>query len=241
MASRERRLVRAFVELADTLEVDFDVSDYLQVLAGHCVELLGGDTAAIVLTDQRGELRVVTSTSHVAAELEEVALAQASGPCVEAVATGTPVVNVPARRARARWPGFTAAAAAAGLGSVSAFPLRLRTEVVGALSVGWRGVRRLDDDDVAVATALTRVATTSLLQERTVRQREVLAERLQSALNDRVTLEQAKGVLAAQAGVDVAIAFDLMRRYAGRTGTPLTRVAADVADQRIDARDLADG
>jgi AmiR/NasT family two-component response regulator len=82
------------------------------------------------------------------------------------------------------------------------------------------------------------VATIGLLQERTVRLGEVLAEQLQGALNSRILLEQAKGILAERTGVDVDSAFSLMRAHARRTNQQLSVVAAAVIDGSIDTATL---
>ncbi len=63
MASRETLLARTFVDVSDTLVADFDVLDFLTVLAGRCVELLGVSEAGLMLADAQGVLRVAASSS----------------------------------------------------------------------------------------------------------------------------------------------------------------------------------
>lgn len=239
--SREQLLARAFVELADTLVDDFEVLDFLEHLTVRSVQITGADAAALVLNDQRGELQIVTSTTHQAAQLEVVALATRRGPCLDAVSTGLPVVNTPPADAEARWPDFSAVARTVGLESVHVFPMRLRTEVIGAMSLFYAARHTMSDDDVAVSSALTGVATISLLHERTVRQREVLAEHLQAALNDRALLEQAKGAVAEHLQVEVDRAYALISAHAARTGTTLTRVGRDLLEGRLAAGSLREG
>ncbi len=82
------------------------------------------------------------------------------------------------------------------------------------------------------------MATIGLLQERTPRQKELLVEQLQTALNERVTVEQAKGVVAESSGTDVAAAFDLIAGFTRRTDRTLGAVARDVLDGRIGAEEL---
>ena len=228
---RERLLAEAFVELADTLVDEFDVLDFLHNLTERSIQILTSDAAAIVLSDQRGELQTVTSSTHDAQELEVIALAARVGPCFEAVATGQPVVNTSPQDASERWPAFASAALAAGIQGVHAFPMRLRSEVIGSMNLMWRSEHPLDEDDVAIASALTSVATMSLLHERTPRQREIVAEQLHRTLNDRIVVEQAKGVAAETLFVDVAEAFELMTTHARVTGIPLTHVARDLLER----------
>ena len=108
-----RRLAEVFVELADTLVAEFDVVDLMQVLTERSVELLNADAAGLMLTDERGNLRLMASTTD-ARVVELLELQIADGPCREAFLSGVPVVNVRLVDARERWPVFTAAAVTAG-------------------------------------------------------------------------------------------------------------------------------
>lgn len=109
-----RRLAEVFVELADTLVAEFDVVDLMQVLTERSVELLNADAAGLMLTDERGNLRLMASTTERARVVELLELQIADGPCREAFLSGVPVVNVRLVDARERWPVFTAAAVTAG-------------------------------------------------------------------------------------------------------------------------------
>ena len=87
---REVNLAHAFVELADTLVADFDVVDFLHVLASRCVELLGVQAAGLMLADQRGQLRLVASSSEQSRLLELFELEIEEGPCLTCFETGQP-------------------------------------------------------------------------------------------------------------------------------------------------------
>ena len=238
MISAER-LTRVFVELADTLVDEFDALDLLHTLAERSVELLRADAAGVIVTDQRDRLQVVASTSDQAQLLELFELQSAGGPCLESFTTGRAVANVALDEAQDRWPRFTAASVTSGYRSTSAFPLRLRSRVIGAINLYSVEHTVLDDDELAVAHALADVATIGLLQERSVRQSELVAEQLQTALNSRVLIEQAKGVLLGRAGVTTEQAFALMRGHSRRTSTPLREVAAAVIDGSLEPQALA--
>lgn len=236
--TREHLLARVFVELADTLVDEFDVLELLHTLTERSVELLNADAAGIILIDQRGQLQVVASTSHEARGLEVFELQASEGPCVDCIKTGEPVVNVDLREAESRWPNFRPAATAAGYRSTHAIPLRLRTQVIGAMNLFCVHQSTLSDDDLSVAQALSDIATIGLLQERAVREHELLAEQLQAALNSRILVEQAKGALSERAQVDVDEAFRMIRDYSRKTRQPLSVVAAAVIDGSITSEDL---
>ncbi len=226
--SREQRLAGVFVELADTLVADFDVIEFLHTLTERSVELLQADAAGLILVDLHGQLQVLASTTDQARVLELFELQNSEGPCLDCFQTGQPVVNVDLAEVEARWPSFEAATTAAGFRSVHALPLRLRGQVIGAMNLFCQDRSRLSDDDVSVGQALADVATIGLLQERTVRHGEIVAEQLQAALNSRILIEQAKGVLAERSGVGVDEAFALLRAYARSNGSQLSAVAAAV-------------
>ena len=227
----EQRLTKVFVELADTLVDEFDALDFLSTLADRSVELLHADAAGVILNDMRGGLHVVASTSDRAQILELFELQNDEGPCLDCFNTGRAVVNVGRSEARSRWPRFSAATAEVGFQSAHAVPLRLRDSVVGAMNLFCVGAVRLSDEDVAVGQALADIATIGLLQERAVRESGLIAEQLQTALNSRIQIEQAKGVLLASANIDVDEAFQLMREYSRRRNQPVKAVARDVIDR----------
>ena len=228
--SREQVLAATFMKLADTLGDDFDALDFLQYLAERSTAILGASAAGLVLADQRGHLQQVASTSHSARVFGVIALSIARGPTEEAYRAGEPVVNVPVKRAAARWPRFTSAASDLGFHSVHAFPLRHRNEVLGALTLFFEKPARLTGEDAFLADALVRVATIGLLQERTPRQKELVAERLQDVLTERVELEQAKGVVAERATVSVEDAFELLLAYSRIESRRLRDVVRGVLD-----------
>jgi GAF domain-containing protein len=228
--SREQRLAEVFVELADTLVDDFDVLDLLQTLCERSVELLQADAAGLILADQRSVLHVMASTTEQARLVELFVLQNDEGPCLECFSTGKRIVNIDLREVAERWPRFHAATTAAGYRSTHAIPLRLRGQILGVLNLFCVDRATLSDSDVDLGQALSDIATVGLLHERTLRQAEVLSEQLQSALNSRVLLEQAKGVLSERAKIDVDEAFTLLRTYARRNHQQLTAVATAVID-----------
>lgn len=230
---RYERLAQVFVELADTLVTDFDAVDFLHTLTDSSVEVMDVQAAGLMLADQRGTLHVAASTGEVDL-LELFELEQQRGPCIECFSTGAPVVNIDPPHARERWPQFTDLAGHAGFASVHAFPLRLREEVIGAINLYCTHQRTLDPVELSVAQALADIATIGLLQERIIRDKTVLTEQLQSALNTRILIEQAKGVVAERTGLSMAQAFTAMRSHARNHQQSLPTVATAVIAGTVD-------
>jgi GAF domain-containing protein len=229
---------RLFVLLADTLADDFDISDVLDHLAHACVELLGATAAGILLADPGAKLRVVAASDESTHLLEVFQLEGKSGPCLEAHDTCRLVAVPDLAAAAERWPEFAERALALGFASVHAFPMRLRSEVIGAVNLFHGSRTTLSPDAVSVAQALADIATISIIQMRLMRERVQVAEQLQLALNSRIVIEQAKGMLAEVGGLDMGRAFDALRRYARDRNLRLTAVADTVVRCELPAEDL---
>ena len=227
-------LAETFVELADTLVADFDPAEFLHMLADRCVSTLGVDAAGILLADHLGELQVVGASSDRARLLELFELQHRQGPCMECYLTGAPITVAGFTEPPQRWPEFSSVAAAAGFGAVHALPMRLREQTVGALNLFTVTADELGEARVRVARAMADVATIGLLQAQVISHRELLAEQLRHALQTRVLIEQAKGVLAERMQVDISAAFHTLRQYSRNNRIHMSKVAEDVVAGTID-------
>jgi GAF domain-containing protein len=223
------QLTNVFVELVDTLVDDFDVVEFLHVLTARCVQLLGVSAAGILLTDERDNLQLVAASSEQTRLLELFQLETEQGPCVDCFRTGRPV-SVADLRTAGQWPHFTLAAAEVGFVAVHAVPMRLRTEVIGAMNLFSTTPGALDEGTRHVGQALADVATVGLLQHRTIRQRTIVTEQLQTALNSRILIEQAKGVIAERHNLHMNQSFDLLRAPARSSNRSLSDLACAVVD-----------
>ena len=232
--SREAKLSRAFVALADTLVADFDLIDLLQTLVDTCTDVLDTDAAGLLLKTDSGGLRVVVSTTEDAEFVELVQLGAHAGPCMECVSTGTAVTVADIDASGKRWPEFREAALQRGFRSLQATPLRLRGDVIGTMNLLDTKVGALNEQDVAVAQALSDVATIGILAERAAREREALSNQLQGALDSRIVIEQAKGVLAQSTGLSMDGAFASIRSYARSNNLSIRSVAATLIERRLD-------
>ncbi len=79
-----------------------------------------------------------------------------------------------------------------------------------------------------IAKALTDIATIGILQQRSLHRSSLLAENLQRALNTRIVVEQAKGVLSERGNIPMEQTFELLRSYARRNNLKLSAVAQSV-------------
>ena len=233
VASREQELADTFVMLADSLVEDYDIVDLLDRLAAACVRLLGVTAAGLLLHDQQGHLAVVASSSEETRLLEIFQLQNDQGPCLECVRTGAAVVSGDLDADRVRWPLFASFALEAGFRSVAALPMRLREQTIGGLNLFGEGAGPVSPEDQRLAQALADVATIGILQQRSAQRSTVLAEHLQRALNSRVVIEQARGVLAERNGMSMEEAFDSLRLYSRDHNIKLTNLAVAVVHQNF--------
>jgi len=221
-------LAALFVEVADTLVVDFDIVDFLHMVTTRTADITRADAAGLVLADAHGRLQFMAASTESVKMLELFQLQAEEGPCRDCFRFGAPVINSDLSRAAGRWPRFAPEAVAARYNAVHAFPLRHRDTVIGALNLFSTAAGRIEADDLKIIQALADVATIGLLQQRALAHSEILTEQLQGALNSRVTIEQAKGVLAVQNNYGLADAFIQLVESAERRGVPLSDQAADV-------------
>jgi len=234
----EQRLLRAFVMLADSLVTGFDVVGVLTDLSDACVDLLEADAAGLMVVDQRGQLQMMAASSEQTRLLELLQLQTDEGPCVECYRIQAPVEVHDGAEMAARWPDFAAAAAEAGYQSIVSMPMRLRDQTIGALNLLRNGTGTMPDSDKRIAQALADVATIAILQHRRVIRTEEVTTQLQGALNTRIIIEQAKGLLAERESVELDEAFNLLRGYARPRGERLADVARAFVEGKIDVSTL---
>lgn len=238
MTTREHRLSRTFVELADTLVDDFDVVELLTFLGERCVSLFDAAAAGVLLVDEQGVLHPMSASNEAVQLVEIFQIQHAEGPCFDCFRTGEAVEVDDLAAAADRWPRLVHIATTAGFRSGSAFPMRLRGRVLGALNLFRTSTGRMDPADVIAAQALADVATIAILQQRAASDGQLLSEKLHVALNSRVAIEQAKGVIGERTGVDMNEAFVRLRAYARGNQRLLGDVARDVVEGNLPEDEL---
>lgn len=239
-STREHDVIQAFVALSQELADGYDMVDLLSGLTTHCVRLLDVASAGLLLADPRGVLHVVAASSERTRNLELYQLQRDQGPCRDCFQAGTPV-NVPDLAAELdRWPQFVPAARASGFAAVHALPMRLRNTVLGTLGLFGDRAGALADDDLVLGQALAHVASVAIVNDAAAADRTALNTQLQRALDSRIILEQAKGLLAQIGGFDMDDAFRVLRRYARDHGYKLSDVASQIVARRLSGTALID-
>jgi GAF domain-containing protein len=233
------QLSKIFVEVADTLTDDFDLRDFLHMLTVRTASLLGAAAVGMLLADDRNELQFMAASQDNAMWLELFQVQSHEGPCLEAFRTGRPVVNIDLPTASGRWPLFAPRAVSAGFQSVHAFPLRVRKEMIGALNVFGATVGAgFDDADMPIVQALADVAAIALLHQRALQRAQTLTDQLKRALESRIIIEQAKGVIIRAFDVGPDEAFRLIRSYSRRRNIRIADLTAAIVSDPANVPDL---
>lgn len=230
---QDGQLPRVFARLADALDARHDVIDTLDLLVQAVVRYTAAVEAGIVLADADGVLHVVASSSERTADVEETQLGTEQGPCLESYLSRLVVETPDLSAARERWPDFVQVAEERGFRAGYAVPLALRGHRLGALNLFFEAEGAMTDLDAAVAQALAQFATIGIVQRRRLQHNADRSAQLQHALDARVVIEQAKGVLAFEHGVSIDQAFALLRTHAQARDSHIREVAEQIVHQRI--------
>lgn len=229
----EREVLRALVEVADTFVADYDVVDFLHGLAGRCVSLLDVDEAGVMLIDSSSTLRYIASSSEQMRLVELLELQHEEGPCLDAYRHGRVTMSTRAEDADQLWPTFGVHARDAGFESLAGVPMRLRLDSIGSLNLFSHRPGGLSDEDQSVAQAMADIATIGVLQARAIHDGQIVASQLQTALESRIAIEQAKGILAEHLSITVDAAFAVLRNYARTNHAKLTETAVEIVGGRL--------
>jgi GAF domain-containing protein len=208
-------LLDSLERFAATLTSGYGIGDVLHNLTEEMSEVLHLTGAGVTLV-QEGRQRFVTAAVEAIASLERVQENAQQGPCVDAVASATPVAvpDIAAGDASKRWPDYVKAATAEGIRAVAGIPMLAEGVALGAVNLYESQPRNWSAEDLRVATILANIATGYLAHASAEQQQQRTTEQLQQALDTRLIIEQAKGVLAANRKTTVDDAFRTLRKYA---------------------------
>jgi GAF domain-containing protein len=225
----------ALVEFATRLTEGYDADAVLHEVSDLAVTVMGLDGAGLTIgTDPRaGRMTFVTATDAATEEVERAQDAFGEGVCHDAGKLGA-LVLVADLAASAQWPRYSKAALSAGFHAVAGIPMSAQGRLIGVLNAYRREAGAWSDEDVAAGALLARMAATYLLNGAQLNEAQALARQLQNALDSRVVIEQAKGILGERLQVDPDRAFHLIRAYTRANRRPLREVAAAVINGTVD-------
>lgn len=226
-------MAAVFADLARLQVAPFGVQDIAQRLVDGAVEALDVDAAGALLAAAEGPAQVLAASTHEVALLELVQVRSGQGPCLAALDGNAVVVVDDLAGVEGRWPQWVAGARALGVEHAYGVPMHAAGVAVGALNLFRTHRGALDATDLAVAGALADAATVAITQHRALAAAGDLGADLQRALESRIVIEQAKGLLAERSGISVADAFVALRAHARTSRLPLADVAGAVLEGRL--------
>lgn len=230
---RESDVVQTMLRLANTMAADYDELELLRDLVDSCVRILDADAAGIALA-RDDTLGLVIATNEDMKTVELFQFEQQEGPCLTAFLSGETVHSADLETdGHERWPRWTPKALALGFRSADAFPMRLHGEMIGALNVYTVRQRTLTDRDSRLGLAFADMATIGLVHQRASDQGEIVRQQLQHALDSRVIIEQAKGILSGREGVTPQEAFDRLRRHARANNQKIAETSRAVVEDHL--------
>jgi transcriptional regulator with GAF, ATPase, and Fis domain len=235
---RQALTATTFVEIVDALVDNFDVIEVLTGLTSRTVELLSASAAGILLADENNQLRVMAASTEQIQLLELFQLQNDEGPCLDSFRSGE-VVAQDDLAERSPWPRFATVSISAGYPSVCAIPMRLKERVLGCLNLFMSTPVALPPTDIALAQALADVASIAVVQDQAARLAAIREGHLQHALTSRIKIEQAKGMIAEYANVDMDQAFNRLRAHARNNNLGLTAVAEGIVGGSLTIESVA--
>lgn len=217
-------LDQALRRFAATMPSSYDVVEVLTEVGEAVTEMTGVTGTGVSLDDNRGTLRFVTASTEEIVGVERTQETEAEGPCVDAFTRGR-VTAAGDLEEGSPWPRFGAVALEEGFRAIAGIPMVTGERRIGALNLYDRKPREWDADTLDDAKVLADVATTYVAFAQRLAHAEELTAQLQHALDSRVVIEQAKGLIAGERGISLEEALQVLRRHARRTGTRLHDVA----------------
>lgn len=222
-------LTQTLSDFAATLVKGFTISDVLYDLAERVTAVLGVDGAGVCLLES-GRLRFVTALDERSTKLERVQEAAQAGPGVDAWRSGGAVVITDLSASPGGWGAYAQAARETGIAAIAGIPMRLSAETIGVLDLYSSRHREWTREDLNTARVLADMATSYVINASALERQQRIIGQLQEALDGRIVIEQAKGILAAEYRVSVDAAFELMRHHARDHNATLRSVAQAVVE-----------
>jgi GAF domain-containing protein len=223
-------LLSALSEFTHTLANRFDVTEVLYQLAEHVVGVLGVAGTGVSVIDEHHKLRPVTGINELTTTLELTEEQLQEGPCVDAYRQGRVVPVEDLKVAADRWPSWSSVARERGVRAVLGVPLRVRDESLGAMNIYSTDDRTWQEADIRVACILSDMAASYVAHASDLQESRRLSQQLREALDSRVVIEQAKGVLAGEMHCSIDQAFAVLRNHSRRHGASLRTVAVAVVN-----------
>ncbi|WP_037313526.1 GAF and ANTAR domain-containing protein [Amycolatopsis orientalis] len=226
-------LATTVAALTRTLETESDETVLLNAVCVTAVRAVPGADMASITVVRGDRPETAAGTDPRAFAVDSVQYETGDGPCLRAARTGR-TVRLSVEEARESWPRFTASAEEAGVGSYLSTPLDVDEQLTGALNLFGLGTHGFQDDDSHLLRLYTTVVNFGLRNRRKREDARTVTRQLETAIQNRAVIEQAKGILMAVHRITAEEAFRRLITESQHTNTKLHDVAARfVRDARL--------
>lgn len=236
-ADGPRPVALILADFARMVADEHGVEDILLRLGEACAQVVDVDGVGVLLLVESGSrepLAVATSSSRLGAAVERLEAELGEGPCSEAVQEEQQIVVPDLAQAHDRYPEFVPRALEAGARAIHALPMAARGRVFGAVDLISAVPREYTPEQLGRVQLLADVAGSYVVNCRIRADATALAAQLQQALDSRIVIEQAKGVIVGRQGVPTDEAFVRLRSHARSTQTSIREVALQVLRGELD-------
>ncbi len=210
-----------------------DLGGWMQRLCRAATRDLVASGVGVNVMSSSGAISVLAASSPQSEVVEQLQFTLGEGPCMDAYASGRPVLTPDlATGGLQRWPGYAAAAQDHGVRSVFSFPLQIGAARLGAMDVCRQRTGPLSTPHLSRALAFAEAATVALVTAQdhvSSDDRSVLGR----AMEGSFLVYQAQGMVQVQLGASLVEAMSRLRAYAFSHDRPLYEVAADVVERSV--------
>ena len=207
------RLDTSLDRLREARRDDTDLTVTLRRVVDALRELFDADGAGLMLVDDGQLLHYVATTDGRAAALEAAQSEGGEGPCVDSLVHAR-VVHSGDLAVEERWPRFRADVVGLGVRSICGVPIHAGGSAVGSLNLYSDEPRQWAPPDLQAIAAYGAVVEEAIGAALLAHDQSVVVLQLQHALESRVVIERAVGILMARNGIDAVGAFALLRSRA---------------------------
>ncbi len=191
----------------------------------------GADGAGLTLLEE-GRSDTIVATTPFVREIDDIQYSLMQGPCVSAAAEGHTVMSGSLGGDR-RWPRFGSRVARLGVHSVVSLPLVAQDKVLGAMNVYAHAKHVFDERAADLGELFAVPAAIAVQNAQTMAQAQRLTEQLRAALEQRMIVDRAVGIIMSRSGVDEVEALQRIRTLSQHEHHKLVVIAQQIVDEAV--------
>jgi GAF domain-containing protein len=220
---------RALERLGSLALREHSMETLLQRVVDLTTVVMPRPTEASILIMLDGRPRTAVFTGQLALDCDEIQFGRGEGPCLHAARTGE-LTEVPDTRTEPRWRDYMERVTERGALSSLSVPLPISETMSGALNIYAREIDAFDQEARSAATQFAPFAAVAVENMQAYQDARTMADNLQTALESRAVIDQAKGILMERFKVTSDKAFDVLARLSMQQNTKLRVIAEELVE-----------